>query len=279
MSPIRLIILVGAAIAAVAAAFLVRNLAQAGPAEVPAQTRTITEVKEVSQTKVLVTRRDLKVGDLLSVEDLVWSDWPKKNVSDGYRTEEGHPDSIEELAGSIVRVPLFRGEPVAEQKLVAKGDTGVMAALLPQGMRAMSVEISTESASGGFILPNDYVDVLVTYAAEFQDNGRSVERPVSATVVTNVRVLAIDQSHLQNEEGEATQIGDTATLELLPEEAELVALSQSVGELSLVLRSWSDVGESEPREAMLDMMRGGATGNGGVVVYRNGKASSGMGGN
>ena len=279
MSPIRLIILLGAAIAAVAAAFLVRNMAQAGPSAAPAQTQTVVETREVSQTKVLVTRRDLEIGDLLSVEDMVWSDWPEKSVADGYRTEEDYPESIEEFAGSIVRVPMYRSEPVVPHKLVQKGDTSMMAALLPQGMRAMSVEISTESASGGFILPNDYVDVLVTYEVEYESNGKKVSQPTSSTIVRNVRVLAIDQMHVQDEEGRPVQIGDTATLELMPDEAELVALAQSIGEVSLALRSWSDAGESESREAFLEMLSGGGASNGGVVVYRNGKASSGMGGN
>ena len=155
MSPIRLIILIGAAVAAIAAAFLVRNLAQAPAPTIQTEQQTVVETREVSETKVLVARRDLDIGDLVTVDDLEWADWPEKSIVAGYRTETDSPEAIEELAGSVVRVPIFENEPILPRKLVKKGDTGTMAALIEPGMRAMSVEISTESASGGFILPND----------------------------------------------------------------------------------------------------------------------------
>ena len=165
MSPIRLIILIGAAVAAIAAAFLVRNLAQAPAPTIQTEQQTVVETREVSETKVLVARRDLDIGDLVTVDDLEWADWPEKSIVAGYRTETDSPEAIEELAGSVVRVPIFENEPILPRKLVKKGDTGTMAALIEPGMRAMSVEISTESASGGFILPNDRVDVILTYQA------------------------------------------------------------------------------------------------------------------
>ncbi|MEN8876062.1 MAG: Flp pilus assembly protein CpaB, partial [Hyphomonas sp.] len=192
----------------------------------------------------------------------------------GYRTETDSPEAIEELAGSVVRVPIFENEPILPRKLVKKGDTGTMAALIEPGMRAMSVEISTESASGGFILPNDRVDVILTYQATMQMNGEMVPQTATETIIQNVRVLAIDQVYLTYDEGGASQVGNTATLEVDSKEAELIALSQRKGALSLSLRPWSDVGDSYDRAARIDMLENGGNSNGGILIYRNGKASN-----
>lgn len=281
MSPMRLIILVGAAVAAIAAAFLVRGMSQPPPAVVQTVTeqQTVVETREVSSTKVLVARRDLEVGDLITVDDMEWTDWPEKNVVDGYRTEADYPDAIEDLAGSIVRVPMFDREPVLPRKLVLKGDTGTMAALLTPGMRAISVEISEESASGGFILPNDRVDVILTHEVQVQTQNAIVDRPATTTILQNVRVLAIDQVFRNDEEEGAVQIGSTATLEVNSKEAELIALSQRMGTISLSLRPWSDVSESESRGARTDLLEGGAGNGNGVTIYRNGQsAGAGLGG-
>ena len=289
MSPIRLIILIGAAVAAIAAAFLVRNLAQAPAPTIQTEQQTVVETREVSETKVLVARRDLDIGDLVTVDDLEWADWPEKSIVAGYRTETDSPEVIEELAGSVVRVPIFENEPILPRKLVKKGDTGTMAALIEPGMRAMSVEISTESASGGFILPNDRVDVILTYQATMQMNGEMVPQTATETIIQNVRVLAIDQVYLTYDEGgasqvgslvtfgsifDAAQVGNTATLEVDSKEAELIALSQRKGALSLSLRPWSDVGDSYDRAARIDMLENGGNSNGGILIYRNGKASN-----
>tara|TARA_R110000796_G_scaffold45338_7_gene109724 strand:+ start:5147 stop:5989 length:843 start_codon:yes stop_codon:yes gene_type:complete len=279
MSPIRLIILIGAAVAAIAAAFLVRNLAQAPAPVIQTEQQTVIETQEISETKVLVARRDLETGDFVTVDDLEWADWPEKSIVLGYRTEADSPNAIEELAGSVVRVPIFENEPVLPRKLVKKGDTGTMAALIEPGMRAMSVEISTESASGGFILPNDRVDVILTHQVTLQSGGDMVERTATDTILQNVRVLAIDQIYLTEDEGGASQVGNTATLEVNSKEAELIALSQRKGAISLSLRPWSDVGESYDRGARTDMLENGGNSNGGILIYRSGQASSaGLGG-
>lgn len=279
MSPMRLIILVGAALAAIAAAFLVRNMSSQGPAVAPvAQTETIVETREVSETKVLVARRDLRVGDMVSEADMEWAPWPEQNVVRGYATEEDNPEALEQYVGSIVRVPIYDREPMLAQKLVLKSDTGTMAALLSPGMRAISVEISTESASGGFILPNDRVDVILTHEVEVQTSDSVTERTATETILQNVRVLAIDQIFNKEEDDEtASVIGNTATLEVTAREAELIALGQRMGTLSLSLRPWSDVSEAEPRGARTDLLDGGFGSGGSVTIYRNGKMS-GVGG-
>ena len=274
MSPVRLIILIGAAIAAIAAAFLVRNLVDATPSQ-PVQS-TVVETVEVSETKVLVAARDLMIGDVVTVDDLEWADWPEDNVVEGYLTEESSPEAIEEWAGTVVRIPMFELEPILTKKLVAKGDTGTMAALVKPGMRAISVEISTESASGGFILPNDYVDVIMTYQMTFVGpDGAPAEQTTSETILQNVRVLAIDQIHTKDSETEGPyQVGNTATLEVNNKEAELIALAERKGRLTLSLRPWSDVGDTFERDARVDLLETGRSSNGGIKIYRSGKATS-----
>ncbi|KCZ58597.1 Flp pilus assembly protein CpaB [Hyphomonas atlantica] len=274
MSPVRLIILIGAAIAAIAAAFLVRNLVDATPSQ-PVQS-TVVETVEVSETKVLVAARDLMIGDVVTVDDLEWADWPEDNVVEGYLTEESSPEAIEEWAGTVVRIPMFELEPILTKKLVAKGDTGTMAALVKPGMRAISVEISTESASGGFILPNDYVDVIMTYQMTFVGpDGAPAEQTTSETILQNVRVLAIDQIHTKDSETEGPyQVGNTATLEVNNKEAELIALAERKGRLTLSLRPWSDVGDTFERDARVDLLETGGSSNGGIKIYRSGKATS-----
>jgi len=142
-------------------------------------------------------------------------------------------------------------------------------------MRAIAVEISVESATGGFILPNDHVDVILTYEVDAGSSGGSSDdkMPITKTVLQNVRVLAIDQVYNMDEFGGATQIGSTATLEVTGEEAELIAYSERRGVLSLSLRSWSDVGEGESRKARSDLLNsaGNTPMESGVVVYKNGQ--------
>ncbi|HPF23301.1 MAG TPA: Flp pilus assembly protein CpaB, partial [Hyphomonas sp.] len=187
----RLIILIGAAAAAVAAAFLVRGISQPRTVmQTVTQQQTLVQTTEVSETHVLVAKHDLLVGELLSPDDFEWAAWPKKNIVDGYKTEEDDPEAINELTGSVVRIAIYADEPILPQKLVMKGETGFMAALLSPGMRAISVEISTESASGGFILPDDRVDVILTYDAQVATADAVLDRPVTETILQNVRVLA-----------------------------------------------------------------------------------------
>ncbi len=279
MSPMRLIILVGAAAAAIAAAFLVRGLTQPRTVtQTVTEQQTLVQTREVSETNVLVARRDLVVGELLSPDDFEWAPWPENNVVVGYQTEEDNADAISELSGSVVRIPIYAEEPILPQKLVKKGETGFMAALLTPGMRAISVEISTESASGGFILPDDRVDVILTYQAQVAMAEAVIERPVTETILKNVRVLAIDQVFYQGESEVASQIGNTATLEVKPEEAELIAHAQRLGTISLSLRPWADARDTGSRGARTDILQGGNSPGNSVTIYRNGQASAGLGG-
>lgn len=280
MSPMRIIVLIGSLIAAGAAAFLVQRIAT--PTTVTntvTQQQTITQVAEVevSKVQVLVARRDMKPGDTIREEDLEWAPWPEESLVEGFLNEETSPEAIKETAGSIARTPIFDREPINSRKIVAKGEQGVMAALLQPGMRAISVEISTESASGGFILPNDRVDLILTHDVEVITEDRMTERPVAVSILSNVRVLAIDQVFRTGEEGGASYVGNVATLEVTPKEAEMISLSQSLGTLSLSLRPYAESSDAlprNPRTEMLEMDNPYDDGAKSVIIYRNGKAST-----
>ena len=276
MSPMRLIILAVAAIAAVAAAFLVRGMAN-NPAPTAATTepKTIVKEVEVSQTKVLVAANDLPIGTLIGPSDFSWADWPEKAVNPGFFTETVQPDAMETLAGSVVRKAIYADEPILPQKIVQKGETGFMAALLGPGKRAVSVEISPESASAGFILPDDRVDVIVTYDVEVLQGENIVERTVVVTALENARVLAIDQM-FGEVDGVPALTGSTATLELTPEQAELMSIASRKGTISLTLRSHADAGENNGEAtARLDLIDEDVGTGDQVLIFRNGNVSTG----
>ncbi|HEX5500366.1 MAG TPA: Flp pilus assembly protein CpaB, partial [Thermomicrobiales bacterium] len=174
------------------------------------------------------------------------------------------PNAVQKLSGMIVRVPFVAGEPIRESKLVNAKGSGFMAAILPSGMRAVSTQISPETGAGGFILPNDHVDVILTRrAGAAKVAGGDV--PSSETILSNVRVLAIDQT-IKEKNGQKDVIGKTATLELTPKQAETLTLAQHLGSLSLALRSITDARRDDPKVAS-DL---GQDGRHGVNVVRFG---------
>lgn len=271
MSPLRLVILAVAAAAAIMAALLVRNLAApTAGSNTAAPVERIVEV-EVDQVKVLVAATDLPLGHQLSPEDLNWVSWPERTVTPDYYTEEAQRDALAELTGSVVRSPLYRGEPLMPQKVVGRGETGVMAALLDPGLRAVSVEIAPETASAGFILPDDRVDVILTRRVPDPDGQ---DRTVTRTILENARILAIDQT-LSAAEEDPSMLGSIATLELSPKQAELIAMAQRSGEISLALRSAADAGFNDGKaRATVDMMEGIDPDAPRITVYRRGKATT-----
>lgn len=192
--------------------------------------------------EVLVAAAELPMGQTIRPADLRWQAWPEQGVTAGYITRTASPKGLEEIAGSVVRTAFLPGEPVRPQKL-ARSDGGFMAAILPAGMRAVAVVIDTRgsSSAGGFILPNDHVDLIRTFREE--EPGNSGDGQVSETLLTDVRVLAIGQI-VQEKNGATVVTGETATLALTPAQAELVTLAQKVGSLSLSLRSLVDSGRT-----------------------------------
>lgn len=175
--------------------------------------------------------------------------------------------------GAVVREPILAGEPIVARKIVRAGDSGFMAAYLEPGMRAMAIRVTVETAAGGFILPGDRADVLLTRQIKMPAGSASGEdtKFVSATVMQNVKVLAIDQATRAADDAQAV-VGATATLEISGRDAEVLALAKSEGELSLVLRSYADTAGPSGRTPAATR-RSDAAANV-VRVYREGQAEA-----
>jgi pilus assembly protein CpaB len=221
----RVLVLVGALLAGGLAAWLSFGMPNSSPIATAAAPAT-----EIKTQDVLVATVDLPQGTALSDQGMGWQIWPQDAVNPGFIARSDRPDAIENLSGSIVRHPIIVGEPIREEKL-AGADAGFLSALLPSGKRAVAVRISAENSAGGFILPNDRVDVIHTRRDDA--GGRS------RTILTSIRVLAIDQNSGDSGE-ESTAVGKTATLELDPMQAEAIAAAESSGALSLALRATAD---------------------------------------
>ena len=229
MKPARLIVL-GVAIAAGGLAALLAGRSEPPPAPAPAP------IVQMDTTDVLVAKTDIGIGQLVSPNDIQWQAWPRTTANPGFMLKNERPNAIEQVSGSIARAPFLSGEPIRENKLIKANGSGFMAAILTSGMRAISTEITPETGAGGFILPNDHVDVILTRRE--QDKNAS-DTHSSETILTNVRVLAIDQT-VEEKSGMRVVVGKTATLELGPRQAETLAVSRQLGTMSLALRSLAD---------------------------------------
>jgi pilus assembly protein CpaB len=204
-------------------------------------TEVVREEVTTSTKQVLVARGDIALGQITGPESFRWQDWPEKAMGSGYIQRGNRPNAIKELENSVARAPMLPGEPITPMKLVKPGEGGVLAAILPQGMRAISTRIKEETGVGRLILPNDHVDVILIQRRRGRSGG---EDYVSDTLFRNIRVLAIGQL-IEAKDGKKLAEGNTATLELTPRQAELLALANSMGELSLSLRSIADMGAKE----------------------------------
>jgi pilus assembly protein CpaB len=218
---------------------------------------------ELQTVDVLVAKSDIGLGQTVKPEDLQWQTWPVASASNSFIRRSDHPDAPKEYAGSTVRVPFMAGEPIREQKLV-KANSGFMAAILPAGMRAISTDISPETAAGGFILPDDRVDVILSKRDKSSEHNGGQEVVNSQIILSNVRVLAIDQAP-KEKDGQNTLLGKTVTLELSPEQTETLARARQSGTLSLALRSIADAnavdgrpeGQATPQGANINIVRYG----------------------
>ncbi len=239
MKAARLVVLGVALLAGGAAAFLAggedpKPVASAPPP--PPQLETVD---------VLIAKGDIGMGSAVGAQDFQWQAWPAATTGGSYIRKTDRPNAVDELAGSIARAPFTAGEPIRDAKLIKANGSGYMAAILPQGMRAISTEISPETGAGGFILPNDYVDVILSRRDRLAEKQSGVEVHTSETILTAVRVLAIDQA-VEEKNGQRVVVGKTATLELAPRQAETLALSRQLGTLSLALRSLVDANKPGP---------------------------------
>jgi pilus assembly protein CpaB len=192
----------------------------------------------VGSTQVLVARADIGLGQITNESLFRWQTWPN-DAARGFITDKSGKDAIRQLSGAIARAPIMAGEPITQSKLVKAGQGGVLAAILPAGMRAISTKIKEDTAVGRLILPNDHVDVILIRRLRSKSGG---EDTTAETLFSNVRVLAIGQQ-IETKEGNKSAEGaaNTATLELTPRQAELLALANSLGDITLSLRSIADL--------------------------------------
>jgi pilus assembly protein CpaB len=198
---------------------------------------------QLQTVDVLVAKNDIGLGQSVTANDVQWQTWPAATANNGFIRRTERPEAIKDVVGSIARAPFIAGEPVREPKLVKPNGSGFMAAMLPTGMRAVSTEISPETGAGGFILPNDRVDVILSRREKNPDKG-GPDLINAEIILSNIRVLAIDQAP-KEKDGQNTVVGKTATLELKPDQAELLARARQSGTLSLALRSMADVNAAE----------------------------------
>ena len=231
----KIALLVGALVIAVVTAVMAKNMFTGAGAPSAAAAQAVP-----TGPKILVARKALPVGTIVDQESLAFQAWPKELVQNAYY-QEGAPESdMSKLLGTVVRNPITAGQPVTQGSLVGPNDRGFLAAALGPGMRAVTVPVSTTSGVAGFVFPGDRVDVLLTQEVAGGGDGPALK--VTETIVRNLRVLATDQRiDSKDEEGKTVvKTFSMVTVEATPRLAEKIAVSQSLGTLSLSLRSIAD---------------------------------------
>lgn len=262
----RILLLLVALIAGGLAAFL----ATRGGGD-PVQPDPATpEIVQEARTQVLVATAPIGMGERLSAANVTWQDWPANAVLEDYISSDAMPEAMTDMAGTVARFEIFMGDPIRQQKLV-RSDQGYLSAVLEQGMRGVSISVNAEAASGGFIVPNDHVDVLLIRTSTSGD-------PIAETILTNVRVLAINTrlgetgttgapADPANPRAEIFANTAIATLELNPSQAEVINNASQIGRLSLALRSIVDF---KPAPGEADQMRRNAP----IKIIRYGAEAS-----
>ena len=241
MKAARLVVL-GVAVAAggVAAVLVGRSHQPEAP------TPTVAPLETV---EVLIAKKDLERGQLIAAPVLDWQSWPKAAANGNFIQKSARPDAINQFVGAIVRVPVSAGQPIYDPMVVFAKGSGYLAAILPKGMRAVAMNVSPDSAAGGFILPGDHVDVVLTHHdKEAEKENAGTEKILSDTILRNVPVLAADQT-VEEKSGEKVVLAKTVTLEVAPSQAEELELARVQGTLSLTLRSLQDSQSSTPEGA------------------------------
>jgi pilus assembly protein CpaB len=230
MNVMRFVILAVAFVAATAAVLVARGMLGSGTPSSQAATPSM------AVTEVLVASKDIAPGRVLDAGSVRWEEWPKGSVPGAFITKDAQPDMTKAVDGMVVRAPLVAGQPIGEGSVVRAGAAGFLAATIKPGMRAIALNVNAETGAGGFILPNDRVDVVLSRDIS---NGGSKKEFVTATVLRDVRVLAVDQTAHQEKDKESV-VAKTATLELTPGQAEVLAQAEQIGIVSLALRALGD---------------------------------------
>ena len=219
---------------------------------------------QIPTEEVLVAAKELNMGSLIGDQDVQWIVWPRAAAGPGMIKKSELPNAIEDVKGAVARGSFFQGEPIRREKMVKGPNSGFLSAILPAGKRAVAINIdaSGSTTAGGFILPNDHVDILRTHK---EDGGDAV---VTDVLLPNMRVLAIGQN-VQEKNGERVVTGSNATIEVDPREAEILVQAQRGGQLSMTLRSMLDAQKSD--EPVVEDKK--PEGNG-LTVIRFGVASA-----
>lgn len=240
MNRVRLLLLVAAVVAALLAAYLSTALFEK-PATAPPPV-----VQKPATADVLVAGRNVPPGERLGSLGLQWRAWPVEGVAPDMITREEMPNALETMQAARARTALLAGEPLVDAKVVRPGEAGFLSAILPGGMRAVSIPITELSSVSGFVLPNDRVDVILTRPITDENDNKVA---VSEAVITNVKVLAINQTLGSGTDDATVPDGRTAVLELDPRQAEVLGKILASGQISLALRSLDDKGDGVPKLA------------------------------
>jgi pilus assembly protein CpaB len=264
MNPVRLLIVLVAAVSAIGLAVVMQRAFSGKPA---APVAAAAPVAGKPMTQVLVAKHDLAIGARLTGDDVTWQPWPTEAVNAAFITNGaampkaqgakgaaatvaatatdmiGGVDPAKAVEGAIVRDPILTGEPITPRKIVRGGDGGYLSVVLMPGKRAMAVPITSETAVGGFILPGDRVDVLQTHEAlrDSNENSSGGKQLIAETILQNVRVLALDQSTAAEKDAKSI-VAATATIEVSPIDAEALTKAKAMGPVTLSLRAYTDLG-------------------------------------
>lgn len=264
MNKARLAALAVAITAGFLAAYLALGVLNKPSKTAVAQKASVAAPSSTPMAEVLIAAKDFTTGEQFGDGGLDWRNWPRSAVAAGMITRDAQPGAADELSEARARQPLFTGEPVSDAKMVRAGDRGFVSAVLPASMRAVSISISDRSAVSGLILPNDRVDIIFTQRRNGVAGGRDV---TSDTVLSNVRVLAINQTLRQDPASPGIPDSRTAVVEVEPEQAEVLAMIENAGELSLALRSIAATGGT-----------GGSSGPELAEAYKKGRNNATAGG-
>jgi pilus assembly protein CpaB len=232
----KLALLVGALVIAVVTAIMAKNMfAGAG-----AQQAAAAAAPVAVGPKVLVAKKAMPAGTIIDADSFSYQPWPKELMQSAYYTQGAADGNPQSLMGTVVRYPITAGQPVTRGSLVGPQDRGFLAAALGSGMRAITVPVNSSTGVAGFVFPGDHVDMVLTQQVEGGGDGPALK--VSETIVRNLRVLATDQRITDKDKDGKIEVKTFAnvTLEVTPKIAEKIAVAQSLGTLSLSLRSIAD---------------------------------------
>lgn len=227
----NLILLTIAGLSAILAAWAVRSWISSQEPKVVVQKEVAPKV--VNGIQVLVASQQLPAGLIVKKEDLKWQNWPENGLSDTYVTRE--TGKLDDFVGSVIRQTVAKGEPITGTRVVKAGDRGFLAAVLRPDMRAITIPINSTNSISGLLFPGDHVDLLVTHQVRV---GGGSPRRVTETIMTNLRVLAVD-ARTNSGDGKPI-IGKSLTIEVSPKQAEQITVARGIGSFSIALRSVGD---------------------------------------